>query len=129
MHPASIKLVQHFRQEGLKKTSSFCRPQKSFKGRALTGSVKLKSNQKRDDEKVEGLDLTFIESSHHNNLVPFFQKDEIFLTFIPSNSRIFSTHAVLRRSLQLREVNRHRSCYIARLSHECVCAAAAVLLG
>ena len=78
MHPASIKLVQHFRQEGLKKTSSFCRPQKSFKGRALTGSVKLKSNQKRDDEKVEGLDLTFIESSHHNNLVPFFQKDEIF---------------------------------------------------
>ena len=53
-------------------------PKKSFKGRALTGSVKLKSNQKRDDEKVEGLDLTFIESSHHNNLVPFFQKDEIF---------------------------------------------------
>ena len=42
---------------------------------ALTGSVKLKSNQKRDEMKkvVEGLDLTFIESRQSQIIIRFFQ--------------------------------------------------------
>ena len=43
---------------------------------ALTGSVKLKSNQKRDEMKkvvVEGLDLTFIESRQSQIIIIIFQ--------------------------------------------------------
>ena len=60
-----------------KKTSScllyYSRPKKV--SNALTGSVKLKSNQKRDEMKkvVEGLDLTFIESRQSQIIIRFFQ--------------------------------------------------------
>ena len=52
----------------------YSRPKKV--SNALTGSVKLKSNQKRDEMKkvvVEGLDLTFIESRQSQIIIRFFQ--------------------------------------------------------
>ena len=52
----------------------YSRPKKV--SNALTGSVKLKSNQKRDEMKkvvVEGLDLTFIESRQSQIIIIIFQ--------------------------------------------------------
>ena len=107
----------------------------------MTGSVKLKSNQKRDEMKkvvVEGLDLTFIESRQSQIIIIIFSKQCLNLNLsIWSNSisilfqgkgveiffnlRILNWHAVLRRSLQLREVNRQEQlALLSTLSSVCV---------